>query len=328
MLQSAWFLLDQVRTYPAGAWDEDLLWLYGPQGLDAPVRPRKVSDFRARVAGYYCWRSSHSHLFLRCGRFRFRPSQADMLHVDLWWNGTNIAIDPGTYSYNSPKPWNNPFASTAYHNTVSIEGTDQMRKFSRFLWLPWVEGKVRRERDLARSVSYFEGQIKLGRALTAATHARGVLRLPNNRWLVLDSFRAPRPEEVRLHWLFQDLPFEWDPDLLKLGLRVGREELLVQLGCSSEGVQRSLVRACPTSPRGWQATHYLCRKPALSLVLNQPSRDLLFWTLFGSPGNERCSLTPGKLTIDLPNLAVEIGLCSGEGVVRSLVVRDQTEGME
>lgn len=42
---------------------------------------------------------------LRYPRFRFRPSQADALHLDLWLEGRNLLRDAGTYSYNTESAW-------------------------------------------------------------------------------------------------------------------------------------------------------------------------------------------------------------------------------
>jgi len=36
---------------------------------------------------------------LRYPRFRFRPSHADVLHVDLWVDAVNVLRDGGTFSY-------------------------------------------------------------------------------------------------------------------------------------------------------------------------------------------------------------------------------------
>ena len=42
---------------------------------------------------------------LRYPRFKFRPSQADALHVDLWVDGENLLRDARAYSYNPDPQW-------------------------------------------------------------------------------------------------------------------------------------------------------------------------------------------------------------------------------
>ena len=52
----------------------------------------------------------------------------DQLHFDLWWHGINVAQDAGTYLYNGEPPWDNPLVSTRVHNTITIDGRDQMTR--------------------------------------------------------------------------------------------------------------------------------------------------------------------------------------------------------
>ena len=46
-------------------------------------------------------RNDQALAVLRYPRFRFRPGQADALHLDLWHHGVNLLRDAGTYSYNA-----------------------------------------------------------------------------------------------------------------------------------------------------------------------------------------------------------------------------------
>ena len=67
-------------------------------------RPR-ARDVVARDGGYYTLRGDETFVMTRAATFRHRPGQPDMLHVDVWWRGHNVAIDAGTFSYadgNSP----------------------------------------------------------------------------------------------------------------------------------------------------------------------------------------------------------------------------------
>lgn len=76
---------------------------------------------------------------LRLPRFRFRPSHADALHVDLWVDGVNRLRDDGSFSYNVDNRWLRYFGSTAAHNTVEFDGRDQMPRLSRFLFGDWLK---------------------------------------------------------------------------------------------------------------------------------------------------------------------------------------------
>src|SRR5262249_52646349 len=81
--------------------------------------------------------------FFRCVDYLDRPGHADQLHLDLWWDGVNLACDAGTYLYNGLPPWNNSLAFTRVHNTVTLDGQDQMTRASRFLWVRWARGLLR-----------------------------------------------------------------------------------------------------------------------------------------------------------------------------------------
>jgi hypothetical protein len=143
VVQATCYLCKGARRYTDGPWDEDLLWLFDPTALQANTEPVQRSDLSAAAGGCYTLRSPEDLAFMRCGAFRHRPGQADLLHVDLWWRGQNIAVDAGTTSYNAPPPWDNPLARTIYHNTAAVDGRDQMERAGRFLWLPWARGLVR-----------------------------------------------------------------------------------------------------------------------------------------------------------------------------------------
>src|SRR5439155_22299784 len=120
------------------------------------------------------------------------PSQADLLHVDIWWKGLNVALDAGTYKYSAPAPWNNAFARTVYHNTVTVDAEDQMEQAGPFLWLPWITGHVRSyARSAAGQLAYWEGEHNgYSRLRAPVTYVRGILQLGPESWLVLDQLTS------------------------------------------------------------------------------------------------------------------------------------------
>lgn len=80
-------------------------------------------------------------VFVRFPSFDFRPSQNDLLHVDLWVKGENLLRDAGSYSYNCEEPWQSYFTSSAAHNTIQFDGRDQMPRLSRFLLGAWPKAR-------------------------------------------------------------------------------------------------------------------------------------------------------------------------------------------
>ena len=130
-LASALFL--DADAFGPGPWNRPLDWL----GVERGKKYRLVSSQSFDDGGYHLLRNKSSLVVLRYPRFRFRPSQADALHVDLWHNGVNLLRDAGTYSYNAENAeW---FSSTRAHNTIEFDGRDQMPRLGRFLFGDWLK---------------------------------------------------------------------------------------------------------------------------------------------------------------------------------------------
>jgi asparagine synthase (glutamine-hydrolysing) len=281
------------------------------------------------VGGYYTLRSASSFAFTRCASFRHRPGQADLLHVDLWWRGYNVALDPGTYSYNCPGPWDNALAGTLYHNTVTVDGLDQMARAGRFLWLPWARGRTLRrlESDGGR-IAYWEGGHDGYRRLPQpATHRRAIIRLGAEDWLILDQLRSRGPHLFRLHWLLPDLPHEWSDRRLAGG--EGAEDATMTLetplgpysarfGALGSPGESSLVRADEAGPRGWRSPRYLEREPALSVALTCRSESVRFWTWFG-PSRGRARIEDRQLHLAGKGWEGQITLGEGSGALSTHV---------
>ncbi len=75
-------------------------------------------------------------VYVRLPGTKFRPHQADALHMDVWRGGKNLLGDAGSYSY-AAEGWNY-FPSTAAHNTIEFDGRDQMPRVGRFLYGRWL----------------------------------------------------------------------------------------------------------------------------------------------------------------------------------------------
>lgn len=318
VLQATRYLTTGSRLYPDGPWDEGLYWLFGPTAPKARVdRPRR-DDLRAPIGGYHTMRSSTGFAFIRCATFRHRPAQADMLHLDLWWRGQNITLDPGTYSYNAPAPWDNALAHTSPHNTVAVDDLDQMDRAGKFLWLPWLKGTEGFRRESAgRHLAYWEGSHDgYARLSPPVVHRRAIVRLAGEHWLVLDQLDSRGMHRYRLHWLLPDWPHHRaagsvPPDADDSGAYVVLESAAgpfgVRIGVLAASGNCSLVRAEPNGVRGWRSPYYMHREPALSLDLNCRATSARFWTVLGPAGFSVSASTDG-LSIDGPSWSARVEL--------------------
>ena len=281
-------------VHPPGLWDEAGLWLGLPlsEAQASTPNPRLSHPGQSVLKG-----ANGSWAYLRAARFTSRPGHADQLHLDLWWQGLNLAQDPGTYRYSAPPPWDNALASTLVHNTLSVDGREQMTRAGRFLYLDWAQAAgVLREQagdgSFERLRASHNGYHRLG-----VTHMRQVTAFRDGRWRVEDSLlgRSRQTHTARLHWLLPDLPWLAEFALHSLNLLLTTPGGLVELVIRAEtALQPLLVRAGnsllgngevhPTW--GWTSPTYGDKIPALSLMVHFQGRLPLKITTEWNPPDE------------------------------------------
>jgi hypothetical protein len=203
---------------------------------------------------------------IRAGRYTRRPFQADQLHVDLWWHGMNLARDAGTYLYNGPSPWNNAFAGTAVHNTVTVDGRDQMHRASRFLWLDWAQASGRLFSSSGGSnVDCFEGEHDGYRNL-GIKHRRKVQWLYGAGWIVVDDIIGAGVHDACLHWLAADLPY-----------KVSNSPLEVVFMSKESPVSWNIFASAPGSAAIFRAGKQVWKDNGVAAKEEDESAQLLGW---------------------------------------------------
>ncbi len=177
---------------------EDAFW-FGVENKKSEHVNIKILDFKK--GGFYGFREDKTLTTVRCGKYNDRPSQADALHLDIWYNGVNVLFDPGTYKYNTEEEYIRFYNGTAGHNTLTISNNDQMLKGERFIWYYWTKYA---NADITEYDDrfVFSGKIKgfplLGNNVL---HERTVIKYKNKPlWKVIDktSYKGKLP--VQLHW--------------------------------------------------------------------------------------------------------------------------------
>jgi hypothetical protein len=136
-LQLASVLLDKKKIYSSGLWDTPLTALR----IKHKHMLINTANYTAKEfydGGLIKFYTSNHWLLLRYPSFRFRPSQSDIFHIDLWVKGKNILQDSGSYSYSL---YDGEFKSTAAHNTIQLDEHNQMPLLSKFLWGSWIKIK-------------------------------------------------------------------------------------------------------------------------------------------------------------------------------------------
>ena len=147
---------NQLAYTDQGLWNTLLDWLEIEESSSAPPNYEQVSF---SDGGYIISRVNNAMAMFRYPNFKYRPSQSDALHLDLWIAGDNVFPDAGSYSYNSNPDLSWYFSGTAGHNTVQFDDRDQMPKLSRFLFGGWLKtdfvSSIFHEKDaICMSASY------------------------------------------------------------------------------------------------------------------------------------------------------------------------------
>lgn len=325
-LQAASLIFQDSPAFVSGPWDDMSLWLNRIQStipsnstksqsevkiaLPLSLSNRCLSPHTIRCPDHSSW------AYLRAAEFTSRPGHADQLHLDLWWRGMNIAMDPGTFSYNDPSPWDNALASSRVHNTISINSLDQMTRAGRFLWLDWAQAEIvscnlDTNSSFNQIVARHNGYRRIG-----VMHQRTVIAEQRGHWRVLDVLEPihlsdgqknallARRFSIRLHWLLPDWPWvleshtgntnqsiqlESPYGLVKLNLDIDPVNILPQPELQVVRAGETLSGNGVADPTwGWISPTYQSRFPALSIGYRVEARlPVVFNTEWILPKSEK-----------------------------------------
>ena len=250
-VQLAMTLFTASRVYPAdGIWNVPLQWL----GVIVPEAVVETSPSRLfNDGGYALLRRGRAMALLRYPRFRFRPSQADALHVDLWVSGKNVLRDAGSFSYNTDEHWMNYFSGVSGHNTVQFDDYDQMPRLSLFLFGDWL--KIRELIPLEET----DHTVSCGAGYTdryGAAHTRQV-KLESHRLIVRDEISGFKHKAV-LRWRLK--PGQWS---IKGNVATNGEHI-ISVNANTP-LRFNLIQ-------GWESRYYLDKSsvPVLEVEVNEP----------------------------------------------------------
>jgi len=194
--------------HQAGSFSEEALWLLGVQGWDAyrqlKSRPSEETACYSSSGGYASqrsgWGPDDAHLIFDCGGLGMLTgghAHADALSIVLFGGGRELLADPGTFVYNGSPEWREHFRSTRAHNTVVVDGRDQVETGGTFRWKGKLSTRsaLHPENALTRGdprVAYVEaehdayGNLRTGGVI----HRRRVLNIASQYWILADDFRG------------------------------------------------------------------------------------------------------------------------------------------
>ena len=266
VLQSCWYLMSGEKLYENGPWDEDLLWLFGPDAVTKPAVKKQRKSTAFSSGGYYTLRGEKSWAMFRCHSYRTRVGHVDPLHVDLWADGVNLLRDSGSYGYFIPKEpqLEYYFKSVWAHNTVIVDGIEPAQLISRFMWWPLLKSKI-----LKFATGESRGEL-LGenpsrcRSSGKITHRRHII-VENDRWKITDEIVGQGEHSVELRW-----------QLPETAHAVGSKQDLTQVNLSNgwhlevNSNEAAILRAEPNA--GYESLFYGYKQPSATLSIKKEGR--------------------------------------------------------
>lgn len=183
-----------------GEYNLPLHWL----NISLPERELDCKESKDFSNGGYCYMAAGKlELYINYPSFRFRPSQCDALHLDLWIDGVNIFRDGGTFSYNAGPQYIDYYGGVKSHTTVQFDNHDQMPRLSRFLLGDWLKPIDKQGLQITDSVQSFGVGYK---DRFNCRHKRQV-ELSDTKLLISDSLTGFKDRAI---CRFRLAPLEWE----------------------------------------------------------------------------------------------------------------------
>ena len=326
-LQAAQVRARGERLYPPGPWDEEAAWFVGADALAAaPLRPLRPHSRSFALTGMHVLRAANPGEFgvLRCGTLRHRFAQIDMLQLDLWWRGQNVLVDGGSYLYNGPVQWHRHFMGTASHNTVVVDGRDQMVHHRQFKLLYPAPARLLRWQDRAAYALAAGEHLGYARWPGKCVHRRSVLWLKEQVWVVVDTLRGSGEHALRLHWLGGPYPCRAAERAGEVVFETPAGECFLRvLDGSAAARPVAVIEGQSDPPCGWLARYYGEKVPAPAIVAqSRAALPQVFVTLIGARAGAVQVDGPARWTIELPD-AGELAFTLVDGLIEGVQVPAQ-----
>jgi hypothetical protein len=287
---------------------EEYFWFNGSknhntfQYIPDHLRGDKILEYTA----YKRLNGDNSHLFIWAPKnFKHRPAQSDLLHADIWYKGTNVAIDPGTYSYNGGPNWDNSLVSTKVHNTVRINTQDQMDKIGKFLLIPWPKTNVVVNKHYYdRRIQHLEIESDAYKRINKSIiQRRSILKLFYDSWIIVDYIVSEYDFDWEVNWLFPYLSkFKLKQSPLNNQLIcASTSKKMIWKFCSNSPVKKhNVIEAGKSSNVGWYSPFYGVLEKANHLNFQLTNKNKYFITAFCN-SNMKLICSDHKIECEYPN---------------------------
>jgi len=190
----------------------------------------------------------------------FGHSHADALSIVLKSGSDIILLDPGTYTYTGDAAWREYFRSTRAHNTITVNGFDQSKQESSFIWSKPYVSKLHNNNssssNVLRMLAYHDGYKTLG-----IRHWRGIVIFPEGNIIVWDFLEGRDEFDLQLNWHLGALA-EKSNNGYCMNTHSGKIELQI------DGGVVTICEAEVVPIFAWHSPKYGIKKPLSTLSVN------------------------------------------------------------
>jgi uncharacterized heparinase superfamily protein len=251
----------------AGNCWEEAIWLFGRQAVEyrasLPAQPMPTPSVHFPNAGIYIMRQNDLYLLLDAGPNgqddNGGHAHNDTLSFELFAHGKSFIVDPGSYVYTADYKARNLFRSTAYHNTVIVDGQEVNPFEENRLFSMDNHAKVTVHRwETTLEYDFFDAEHNGYRRLTQpVTHRRQVyFDKIEGWWIIRDLLLGAGSHQ--LQWNFHFAPEFEDKLICDEGIiyTQTKEANLAIIPASFQNLQSSILP-------GWVSPSYGVKKTAL-----------------------------------------------------------------
>ncbi|HEY6802395.1 MAG TPA: alginate lyase family protein [Pyrinomonadaceae bacterium] len=199
--------------FVSGGVAQELLWLLGPQQLEhfdsLPAHEPAKESIAFPDGGYFVmrdgWKANSNYLFFDCGphgMLNCGHAHADALSFDLAAQGVTQLVDPGTFTYTGSQEMRDWFRSSAAHNTLTIDGQSSSVSAGPFSWQTIAKCQTSKWTTHERFDFVRGSHDGYQRLPDPVEHARSILFLKNDYWVLRDEVKSNGPHQADLWFHF------------------------------------------------------------------------------------------------------------------------------
>ena len=234
---------------------EEALWVFGEKGYKIwqDLEENCLANIGSRAfpdAGWYIMRKNKDYMIISGGLNGQNGNGGhchnDKLSFELCIDGEDVIVDPGTYIYTAEPKWRNRFRSTAYHNTVVVDGEEQNRFDEENLFWTRNEVKVRvNEWKTSHEYDFLDAQHSgYERLSEPITHRRQILfDRKRGYWIVRDILTGKGKHSFDLYFHFAPMKLEVseeNPLVVRSNAKDGASIVIIPM--ETEGLKVSIEK--------------------------------------------------------------------------------------